>query len=217
MLKSDSNEPQRTSKLCFHTAEVAGSNPASPTIKYLQIVGIHLLYEHDLGTLCSNRAATQGSYYLDLFSRSLIEVALSNIAYQLADVAALPLVSWHYSVGLTRNWVGRAISAPQLSCCRTEVDVRDGPDLDHALDVRSRRGRRRSRVQVALRRAGRSASACRSLRRPRYGRTLGNRGVQGRRGVGCGERERWCLAACRIIQPVAYLCGTTISRIDFNA
>jgi hypothetical protein len=33
--------PETSSKLshCFHTAEVAGSNPASPTTKYLQIVG----------------------------------------------------------------------------------------------------------------------------------------------------------------------------------
>jgi hypothetical protein len=33
MLKLVSSEPQRTSKLRFHTAEVAGSNPASPTLK----------------------------------------------------------------------------------------------------------------------------------------------------------------------------------------
>ena len=32
MLKSVSSEPQRTSKIRFHTAEVAGSSPASPTL-----------------------------------------------------------------------------------------------------------------------------------------------------------------------------------------
>jgi hypothetical protein len=35
MLKSDSSEPQRTSKLRIHTAEVASSSPASPTLEVL--------------------------------------------------------------------------------------------------------------------------------------------------------------------------------------
>jgi len=39
MLKSDGGERWRTSKLRFHTAEVAGSNPASPTLVFLAFAG----------------------------------------------------------------------------------------------------------------------------------------------------------------------------------